>query len=56
MRISGGKYQVFALGEEVMKTSEKITAEFQTANRGEYETFTEKEIHEIPEVFKNALK
>ena len=56
VRIEGGKYSVFALGKEVEKKSEKITAEFQTATMGDYETFTEKEIHEIPEVFQNAFK
>ena len=56
VRIEGGKYQVFALGKEIEKEHEKITAEFQTAHMGDYETYTEKEIHEIPEVFKNAFK
>lgn len=56
IRIEDGKYSIFSLGQEVKKDSEKITEEFQTAEKGTYETFTEKEIHEIPEVFKNALK
>ncbi len=56
VRLAGGKYSVFSLGEEVEKNREKITAEFQTATMGSFETFTEKEIHEIPETFKNALK
>jgi glutamine---fructose-6-phosphate transaminase (isomerizing) len=56
VRLTGGKYSVFSLGEEVEKNREKITAEFQTATMGSFETFTEKEIHEIPETFKNALK
>lgn len=56
IRIQGGKYSIFALGEEVQKTSEKITDEFQTATIGNFDTFTEKEINEIPEVFMNALK
>ncbi len=38
------------------KDREKITEEFQTASIGNFETFTEKEINEIPEVFMNALK
>lgn len=38
------------------KDPEKITDEFQTATIGNFETFTEKEIYEIPDVFKNALK
>lgn len=56
IRIAWGKYSIFALGQEVSKCPEKITAEFQTATIGNYDTFTEKEIYEIPEVFKNALK
>lgn len=56
IRIEGGKYSIFALGEEVQKTSEKITEEFQTATIGNFDTFTEKEINEIPDVFMNALK
>ena len=56
IRIESGKYSVFALGHEIEKNREKITDEFQTATIGNYETFTEKEIYEIPDVFKNALK
>ena len=32
VKLSGGKYSVFSLGEQITKTHEKITAEFQTAN------------------------
>lgn len=56
IRIENGKYSIFALGEEVEKDREKITEEFQTASIGNFETFTEKEINEIPDVFMNALK
>lgn len=56
IRVEGGKYSIFALGQQVEKNREKITDEFQTATIGNYETFTEKEIYEIPDVFKNALK
>ncbi len=56
IRIEGGKYSIFSLGEEVVRESEKITDEFQTATIGNFDTFTEKEINEIPEVFMNALK
>jgi glucosamine--fructose-6-phosphate aminotransferase (isomerizing) len=56
VRIESGKFSVFSLGTEVTKNPEQITAEFQTATMGNYETFTEKEINEIPEVFRNALK
>ncbi len=56
IRLSGGKYAIFSLGEEIEKQREKITAEFQTADMGDYKTYTEKEIHEIPDVFRNAFK
>jgi glutamine---fructose-6-phosphate transaminase (isomerizing) len=56
IKIEWGKYRVFALGQVIDKNHEKITSEFQTATKGDFETFTEKEIHEIPEVFKNAFK
>ena len=56
IRITGGKYSIFSLGQEVMRASEKITDEFQTATIGNFDTFTEKEINDIPEVFMNALK
>jgi len=56
IRVEWGKFSIFALGQEVEKNREKITDEFQTATIGNYETFTEKEIYEIPDVFKNALK
>ena len=56
IRIENWKYSIFALGEEVEKDREKITEEFQTASIGNFETFTEKEINEIPDVFMNALK
>jgi glucosamine--fructose-6-phosphate aminotransferase (isomerizing) len=55
VRIISGKYTILSYGKEVNKVSEKITSEFQTAHKGDYETFTEKEIHEIPEVFRNAF-
>jgi glucosamine--fructose-6-phosphate aminotransferase (isomerizing) len=56
IRIEWGVYSVFALGQQIEKDREQITAEFQTATIGAFETFTEKEISEIPEVLHNALK
>lgn len=56
IRIEDGSYSIFSLWKEIEKNREKITEEFKTAEMGKYETFTEKEIHEIPEVLRNALK
>ena len=56
IRIEWGKYSIFALGEEIERDREKMTSDFQSAHMGEFGTYTEKEIHEIPSVFMNALK
>ncbi len=56
VRIENGKHQIFSLWKEVCRMWEKITDEFQTAEKGDFETFTEKEIHDIPLAFKNAFK
>ncbi|MCP4523158.1 MAG: glutamine--fructose-6-phosphate transaminase (isomerizing) [Candidatus Gracilibacteria bacterium] len=54
--IENGHYNVYALGKTVEKDFEKIDERFETADKGIYDTFTEKEIHEIPSVLRNALK
>lgn len=56
IRLGGGKYAIFSLGQEIEKQREKITSEFQSADMGDFPTYTEKEIHEIPDVFRNAFK
>lgn len=56
IRIKWGKYSIFSLGEEIERDREKMTSDFQSAHMGEFGTYTEKEIHEIPNVFMNALK
>ncbi len=56
IRIEGGKYSIFARGEEIERDREKITSDLQSSHMGEFSTYTEKEIHEIPSVFMNALK
>lgn len=56
VRIEHGSYSVFSAGTEVSREKEKMTAEFQSSEKGAFETFTEKEISEIPEAFRNALK
>ncbi len=54
--IKNWKFNVYSLWEEVSKTTEEITPEMWLAEKGKFETFTEKEIHEIPSVIRNALK
>ncbi|MDP2091148.1 MAG: glutamine--fructose-6-phosphate transaminase (isomerizing) [Candidatus Gracilibacteria bacterium] len=54
--IKDGDYKVFSLGAEVNKTHEKIDENFEIADKGKFETYTEKEIFEIPSVLRNALK
>jgi glucosamine--fructose-6-phosphate aminotransferase (isomerizing) len=53
--INNGKYEVFALGNKVEKDFEAIDERFQAADKWLFETFTEKEIHEIPTVLRNSL-
>lgn len=54
--IKNGNYTVYSLGEVVKKETEEVDDRFETADKGIFETFTEKEIHEIPTVLRNALK
>jgi len=54
--IKNGKYDVFALGNKVEKDFEEIDDRFEAADKWLFETFTEKEIHEIPTVLRNSLK
>jgi len=54
--IKDGKYNVYSLWEEITKETEAITPEMGLADMGKFETFTEKEINEIPSVLRNALK
>ena len=54
--IKNGKYEVFALGNKVEKDFEEVDDRFQAADKWLFETFTEKEIHEIPTVLRNSLK
>jgi len=50
------KHKIFNLWKEIDRKAEEMTSEFQTAEKWEFETFTEKEINEAPEVLLNALK
>jgi len=54
--IKNWKFNVYSLWEEINKKTEEITEEMWLAEKWKYNTFTEKEIHEIPSVIRNALK
>jgi len=54
--IKNWKFNVYSQWEEVEKEIEAVTEEMWLAEKGKFETFTEKEIHEIPSVLRNALK
>jgi glucosamine--fructose-6-phosphate aminotransferase (isomerizing) len=54
--IKDWKYSVYSLWEEINKTHEKIDENCEIADKWKFETFTEKEINEIPSVLRNALK
>jgi glucosamine--fructose-6-phosphate aminotransferase (isomerizing) len=54
--IKNWKYDVFALWNKVEKDFEEIDDRFEAADKWLFETFTEKEIHEIPTVLRNSLK
>ncbi len=56
VKISKEKFNIFSFWEEVERDREKVTMEYQAWEIWDFETFTEKEIFEIPEAFKNALK
>ena len=49
------KTQVFSSWEKIIKTKEKIDKNFEIADKWNYPTFTEKEIHEVPLVIKNVF-
>lgn len=54
--IKNWKYSVYSLWEEINKKHEKIDENTQIADKWKFETFTEKEINEIPSVLRNSLK
>lgn len=53
--IENWKYKIYAHWEEVQKTHEMIDESFETAEKGKFSTYTEKEINEIPNVLRNTL-
>ena len=50
------KHKIFNLWKEVNREWEEMSQEFATAEKWKFETFTEKEINEAPDVLLNALK
>ncbi|MDD3302588.1 MAG: glutamine--fructose-6-phosphate transaminase (isomerizing) [Candidatus Gracilibacteria bacterium] len=61
--IKEGKYTIFSSNyttsdnlSKISRNSEKIEKNFKKAEKGKFETFTEKEIFEIPEVIENVFK
>ena len=54
--IKNWKYFIYSFWKEVKKDFEKIDENFEIASKWKFNTFTEKEINEIPTVFRNALK
>lgn len=54
--IENWKHKIFNLWKEVERDWEKMTWEFKMAELGNFQTFTEKEINEAPDVLLNSLK
>ncbi len=54
--IKNGKKQIFSLWKEIFKTVEVIDQTFGKADKGDFETFTQKEIAEVPQVLKNVFQ
>ncbi|MCH2188969.1 glutamine--fructose-6-phosphate transaminase (isomerizing) [Candidatus Gracilibacteria bacterium] len=53
--IQNGKFEVFANGDSVNKRMEVMDETHEIADKGDFPTFTQKEIYEIPDVLKNCL-
>jgi len=54
--IKNGKKEIFSMWEKIIKTHEIIDENYTAADKWNFETFTEKEIYDIPEVLKNVFK
>lgn len=54
--IKNWKYNIYSLWEKINKKTETITNEMWFADKWNFETFTQKEINEIPQVLRNSLK
>lgn len=53
--ISGGKYKVYMAGAVQEKTQEKIDSNDDIHELGDFSSFTEKEIYEIPNILENVF-
>jgi len=53
--IDNWKYCVYSMWEEINKTHQKIDKNLEVSDKWKFETFTEKEIFEVPSVLRNAL-
>lgn len=56
VKIENASYSIFSLGEKIEKEVEVVEGDFQIASKWKFETFTEKEIHEIPRVLENVCR
>lgn len=56
VKLENGKHSIFSSWKEVNREGEKIGDNFQTAEMWDYETFTDKEISEIPDVIRNVFR
>lgn len=54
--IENWKYSIFSNDEEINRESEKIEKNQKKSEKWKYDTFTEKEIHEVPDVIENVFK
>lgn len=54
--IKDWNYNIYSSGEEINRETEEITGEMWASDKWKFETFTEKEIFEIPVVLRNALE
>ena len=54
--VKNEKLEVFSSGEKITKDSLEIWKNFEVANKWDFPTFTEKEIHEVSLVLKNVFK
>lgn len=54
--IENTKYNIYSSGEKIEKNSQELTADLTIADKWKFETFTEKEVNEIPNVLRNSLK
>lgn len=53
--ISGGKYAVFMSGEQIERAEEKVEASQKIDELGDFSSYTEKEIFEIPSILENVF-